>query len=338
MEIMQCESIVLNQDELLSIIIPAYNAEKYISSTIECLLNQTYQKIEIIVINDGSTDNTEDIILSFNDYRIKYIYISNKGAFQARLVGLQNASGEFVGFVDADDIVELDMFERLMVNAKKYDADISHCGYKTVVSDGDRMHYFYNTGKILLQDNYSGVKDLLEGKFIEPSLWNKIYRRKLFNVLLSTDIVEKKITINEDLLINYFLFKESQRSIYEDFCGYLYFSREGTITRSEKNIEKIEDPLRVWKIIYRDAYENFTIIVEKGMLVRLLDLYISYLYIGGDLERKKELRIEIFKFKHVLYLMGKNFKAKYFLSIYFPSIYKMVNYIHTKYFQKKIYE
>ena len=146
---------------LLSIIIPAYNIESYIGRCLDSLLNQTYEDLEIIVVDDGSTDNTLSIIKEYcnKDDRITVIHKENEGVSVARLTGMKKAKGEYVGFVDGDDIVEQDMFEFLMNNAKKYNADISHCGYVMDFPDG-HSDYYYNTGKIIVQNNQRGLKDL----------------------------------------------------------------------------------------------------------------------------------------------------------------------------------
>ncbi|OUQ02420.1 hypothetical protein B5E92_14680 [Erysipelatoclostridium sp. An15] len=164
-------------DDLLSIIIPAYNIEPYIGRCLESLIIQTYKNLEIIVVDDGSTDNTLSIIKEYcnKDNRINVIHKKNEGVSVARLIGMKKASGEYIGFVDGDDIVEKDMFEFLINNAKKYGTDISHCGYVMDFPDG-HSDYYYNTGRIIIQNNSKGLEDLLGGKYIEPGLCNKIYK------------------------------------------------------------------------------------------------------------------------------------------------------------------
>ena len=173
---------------LLSVIIPVYNLEKYIDKCLDSLLVQTYSNLEIIVVNDGSTDKSLSILNEYKkkDSRIQIIDKQNEGVSKARLDGMKRATGQYIGFVDGDDIVEEDMFELLMNNAIKYNADISHCGYSMDFPNGHSDKY-YGTDRIVIQNNKEGLKDLLEGKFIEPGLWNKIYKKSLIE-----DFIENK--------------------------------------------------------------------------------------------------------------------------------------------------
>lgn len=238
-------------DDLLSIVIPAYNIEKYISRCLDSLINQTYHNLEIIVVNDGSTDNTSIIIdeYSHKDKRIIPIHKDNEGVSIARLVGMKKANGSYVGFVDGDDVVDNDMFELLMNNAKKYDADISHCGYVMDFPDGHSDMY-YGTNKIIIQDNKTGLKDLLLGEFVEPGLWNKIYKKNLIINYINNVNMDYSIRNLEDLLVNYFMFKESNLSVYQDVCKYHYTLRKSSAaTGINKN--KFTDPLKVMKLLLK---------------------------------------------------------------------------------------
>ena len=129
----------------ISIIVPAYNIAAWLPRCLDSILGQTYQNLEVIVVDDGSTDHTGDILERYAamDARIRPLRKANGGVTSARLEGIRYADGEWIGFVDGDDEIEPDMYERLMGNALKYSADISHCGYQMVFSDG-RINYFIN--------------------------------------------------------------------------------------------------------------------------------------------------------------------------------------------------
>ena len=257
-------------NDLLSIIIPVYNIDQYISRCLDSLINQTYKNLEIIIVDDGSTDNTASIIDEYakKDKRIIIIHKKNEGVSLARIAGMEKANGKYVGFVDGDDIAEKDMFEMLMKNAKEYDADISHCGYVMDFPDG-HSDYYYNTGKIIVQNNQKGLIDLIQGKYIDPGLWNKIYRKKLIKKFVDNhDIVDYSIKNLEDLLTNYYLFKYSRISIYEDICKYHYMLRENSAATSTVNENKLSDPLKVLKIMLKEnTQEN---IYYELILVRLI--------------------------------------------------------------------
>lgn len=115
----------------ISVIIPAYNAEENIKATLNSLLNQTFENFEVVLVNDGSTDNTESIIKEFmiRDSRIKYIYQKNSGVAIARNTGIDNSSGEYISFLDSDDYYDSLYLEKMYRKIKEKDDNICYCGY-----------------------------------------------------------------------------------------------------------------------------------------------------------------------------------------------------------------
>lgn len=249
---------------LISVIVPAYNLEKYIERSLRSICGQTYKNLEIIVVNDGSLDRTGEIIdrIASEDDRIIAIHQKNAGVSAARNAGLALATGEYIGFVDGDDFIDDDMYEFLLKNAIQYNADISHCGYKMVFPD--RVDYYYNTGEIRVQDNYQGVHDLIKADKIEPGLWNKLYRR----TIIEGQKLEDSIRINEDLLFNYQLFKKAQKSVFVDLPKYHYMIRTNSASTSHVNEHKIKDPITVIQYIMQQ---------ETGEIYELLEKRYMYL-------------------------------------------------------------
>lgn len=238
----------------ISVIVPAYNIENYLARTLDSILVQTYSNIEIVVVNDGSKDGTAVIIdrYAVRDSRVKAIHKENGGVTSARLRGVAEATGEWIGFVDGDDDIAPDMYAKLMENAMAYGADISHCGYQ-MVFPGGKVDYYYNTGRIVQQDNTKGLWDLIEGGFVEPALWNKLYRRELFGGL--SDWMDMSIRTNEDLLMNFYLFRQAKKSVFEDICPYRYILRPGSAATSKLNEHKLRDPMKVTRILLKEAPE-----------------------------------------------------------------------------------
>lgn len=232
----------------ISIIVPAYNIEAPLPRCLDSLLAQEYSDLEIIVVNDGSKDGTAAVMDAYaaKDSRIKAIHKENGGVTSARLRGLAEATGDWIGFCDGDDFVEPDMYARLMANALEHNAVISHCGYKMMFPSG-KIDYYYNTGKLVVQSGKQGCTDLLEGHFVEPALWNKIYHRSLFAGL--TDWLDASIRINEDLLMNFYLFRQADVAVFEDFCPYHYILRKGSAAVSKLNEHKLADPIKVQHIM-----------------------------------------------------------------------------------------
>lgn len=160
----------------ISIIIPVYNVEQYIAKCLNSLCKQTLQDIEIICINDGSTDNSLKILQEFasNDSRIILLNQSNKGQSAARNLGISQAHGEYLGFVDSDDWVDLDYFEKLYYTAKKYDCDIACAGFK-------RCGRFLKSKRKSFKkvQVYTEIKDIVKLDNLPEHnyIWNKIYKR-----------------------------------------------------------------------------------------------------------------------------------------------------------------
>lgn len=240
-------------NKLISIIVPAYNVESYLKRTIESILDQTYANIEVICVNDGSTDNTYQRLkfIAASDKRVKVFSKANEGVTLARKYGVEQAHGEYIGFVDADDTIEPTMYERLYNNLISYKADISHCGHD-VVWLGGKKEQFYNTGRLAKQDKISGLQSLISGSF-EPGLCNKLYHYTLLHSLFHSGVMDYSIKINEDLLMNYYLFKSAKNSVFEDVCLYHYVKREGSASNSKISSSWIWDQIRVKQIILSDA-------------------------------------------------------------------------------------
>lgn len=258
----------------ISVVVPVYNLQEYIEKTVDSIRKQTYENLEIILVDDGSKDGSPEILdnLAGQDDRIKVIHKKNGGVTSARICGIKAATGDWIGFVDGDDYIEPQMYEVLMSNAVKYQADISHCGYQMVFPS--RVDYYYNTGKLVEQDNFTGVKDLLEGSFIEPGLVIKIFHRTLFDELLDSEFLDDSIKINEDLLMNYYLFRCSKRSVFVDKCYYHYILRKGSAATSQVNKNKLEDPLKVLEILEREVKDNQQLlsIVQNRVAAQLITL------------------------------------------------------------------
>ena len=244
-------------NELISIVIPAYNIQDYLGPTLDSILAQTYQNIEIIIVNDGSKDNTGVVADAYaaKDSRIRVIHKENGGVTAARLRGVAEATGEWIGFIDGDDYIEPQMYEQLLSNALEHHAQISHCGYQMVFPNG-RIDYYYNTGRLLKQGKISGLKDLISGTYIEPSLCNKLFHKILFHSLLHDGVMDMTVKNNEDLLMNYHLFKAAECAVFEDFCPYHYLLRRGSASTSKVTAHKLWDPLLVMRMILEDAHDE----------------------------------------------------------------------------------
>lgn len=262
------------RNDKISVIVPAYNIEFYIEKSVESICAQTYRNLEIILVNDGSTDNTPALLdkLAKKDDRIKVIHKENGGVTKARLCGVEAATGEWIGFVDGDDYIEPQMYEMLLANAEKHEADISHCGYQMVFPS--RVDMYYGTGRLVEQDTKTGLKDLLEGYFVEPGLCNKLFNKNLFKDLLCDSKMDLSIKNTEDLLMNYYLFSESKKSVFEDRCPYYYMIRKDSAATGAVNPNKLMDPLNVLRILEKETLydQELQIIIKRRILAQLIRL------------------------------------------------------------------
>lgn len=323
------------EKEKISVIIPAYNIENEISRCLNSVLKQTYKNIEIIVVDDGSSDRTLEIL---NLYEQKYdnvivVHQENQGVFSARLNGIKRATGEWVGFVDGDDEIEEEMYFSLMKNAMEYQADISHCGYE--MDFPDRTDLYYGTDRIICQDNHMGLKDLLSGIFIEPALVNKLYRKNLIEGIENEKGLDSTIRINEDLLMNFYLFKKAKNAIYYDKCYYHYIIRKNSASTSKINKNKLEDPKKVLMILLSETKEEPELnqIVEERYVRYLVGIATMSLSENPNLIRpyrlnaRKELRKGLKRY--VNSELSKKLKILAIWAALFPSLYRKVHEIYA---------
>ena len=218
----------------VSIVIPVYNADRYLKSCVESLLSQTMKECEFIFVNDGSTDSSRTIIESYmeQDSRIILLNQENQGVSAARNAGISAASGTYVAFVDADDTVDSDMYETIYKAALESDCDIvitnfeNQCGpHKMTVK------YPFVAGKVLSTEEINTV--ILPYFVISDdchSSWNKLYRRELLSMHRLS--FPYRVTLGEDGMFNMEVFSHAQSVMYLDYTGYRYRESEGSATRN----------------------------------------------------------------------------------------------------------
>ncbi len=322
---------------LISVIVPIYGVGKYLDKCVQSIVDQTYQKLEIILVDDGSKDGCGRMCDKWadKDKRIRVIHQENSGVSKARFAALSIATGEWIGFVDGDDLIEPDMFERLLTNALENDADISHCGYQKVFPDGEK-EYYYASGKKIVQEGGQGCQDLLEGAFVEPGIWNKLYKKQLFEGLF--EWLDTSIKYNEDLLMNFYLFRNAKKSVYEDVCLYSYMVRIGSASASRLTENKLKDPLKVLDILDKETKEDAAL--NLPIRRRLVYLLINGATIKNKEQKEltrpfaKEARKRIKKsLKEILKGdYSKKLKVSALWASVFPASYRWV---HQAYVKKK---
>lgn len=321
-------------EPLISIIIPCYNIENYIVHTLDSVFSQTYRSIEVIAVDDGSQDSTGAVLDCYaeKEPRLIVFHQDNQGVSLARIHGIEASHGEYIGFVDGDDLIDAEMYDKLYRNAVAYSADISHCGYRVV--NRDSVKYYYNTGKVKIQNQRDGVVDLLEGTFIEPGLCCKLYRKQLFDRILSDETsFDSSLRLNEDLLLNFFLFRSATKSIYEDFCPYQYIKRENSASQSESRIIDYAHPIRVRQIIYQQCLGTAEEALAKRIYISKTLHKISEIYekTGDEFLQFRDEMITIVKqHRHVVPELSLKQQINAALLIYSPILYGVINHLYRK--------
>ena len=324
----------------ISIVVPVFNIEGYVERCLQSLLQQTYTNLEVLAIDDGSTDSSGAILdrLATTDSRIKVIHKENGGVTSARMAGIRIATGEWIGFVDGDDKIESDMYERLLRNSAEYHADISHCGYQMCFDDG-RIHYFHNTGLLVQQDKITALKELLSGVRIEPGLCNKLFHKTLFRSLLHGGAVPLDIKINEDLLMNYRLFSEAERTVFEDWCPYHYIVRSTSASRAKLNPHKIYDPIKVKEIIRQSAPAELHDAAQQAYISTCINTYHTLLTAGAkykdDLRKVHELLTQE---ADDFFLLGRKRRLMANMIVHTPVLYRPIYAVYSRFFQERVYD
>lgn len=329
----------VNTEPLISIVVPIYNIEAYLSRCLDSILEQQYHRIEIIAVDDGSSDRSGDILDEYAKLypTIRAVHKKNGGVTSARLRGVAEASGEWIGFVDGDDEIEPDMYERLLHNALKYKAEISHCGYQMVSSDGS-VHCFHNTGILMKQRKTEALKELLSGERIEPGLWNKLFHKTLCYSLLHDKVMPLDVKINEDLLMNYYLFSMAEQTVFEDWCPYHYIVRSTSASRTKLDFHKIYDPIRVKNIIRQEAEENIQEDAQRAYLNTCINLYHTLLMADTKYrDNIREIRNLLRQEQYAFHFLGKKRAMMARLIIKLPALYKPMYFLYYHFFQRKVY-
>ncbi len=236
------------QTHTISVIVAAYNIEDYIERGVESILNQTYRNLEIIIVDDGSTDSTPEKIdnLAKKDSRIVVVHKENSGPADARNKGMNIATGEYYGFVDGDDFIDPDMYEKLLSAMLEFDADMAICRYRrfsdvsgqVVADDSTHRATFFTEQEAL--ECYVREDETFD---IMNAAWNKLYRKRL---LITFDFPSGKWY--EDVMFATQALSRAKRVIYLDTALYNYIiDRAGSIMNTGVNIRTFTDQIPAYK-------------------------------------------------------------------------------------------
>lgn len=261
----------------LSVIVPVYNGEVFLKQCINSIINQTYRDLELVVVDDGSIDNTASILAEYEkkDPRVKVIHQENKGICGAVITGLENAQGDYISFCDADDFCELNKYEILMQKALEYDCDMVTCGIKS------------DTGLLRISKAKEGLysdkdlKKLYKNIFLFGGFcvrYNKVVKREF--ILNNLDIYKMcKKSINEDYYFFTSFFFDLKRIyiIHDPLCNVRIVENVNSTTKKQKSdnfeipYQFYEDMKKIYAIKHKEKYlkqiHNFIFQAYKAQIV-----------------------------------------------------------------------
>lgn len=224
---------------VVSVIVPMYNAEKYIERCLNSITKQVYTNIEIVLVNDCSTDKTDEICNHYKkkDQRVKYIENKkNLGVSTTRNIGILNSKGQYILFVDSDDYIDDNCVDILIHCVQEHDADLVLFGCDLLIKGNRKECFFYNSQKSNTIDKKDAFKRLFDGNDKIRAIWGKMIKRELFSELLFPD----GMRFGEDMYVTSELIQKAKNIFQVNKNMYIYNQDVGSLVRSPFSKEKLE--------------------------------------------------------------------------------------------------
>lgn len=319
-------------NELVSVIINVYNGQDFIKKCLDSVINQTYKNLEIIIINDGSTDNTLNILKSYKDKRIKIITTSNQGLSLSRNTGLDNAKGDYLFFVDADDYIENDAIEYLYNLCKKYNVKMSTCNsidvydYETKIKNDIELIEVKEGKdlliKILLSENRKGT------------IWNKLIKKELF------DNLRFENRLINDVVVVYKLALKVDNVVFSNQIKYYYYRHKDSIV-AKRNTAWVIDYYNATIERYEHIKKIYPNMIENDICILNLISGLSNTFnkeVDNYLKEQnaRKLYNKLFSFKVLKYKLSSKKKLKLVLYRINPNISRLVKRIYLIFKRNKI--
>lgn len=262
------------ENPMISIIVPIYNVEKYLRACIDSILTQTYKNLEIILVDDGSSDECGNICDEYKekDHRIIVIHQKNKGLSGARNAGIDIAQGQYIGFIDSDDTIEPEMFEILMKNMKKNGARISICGRKIVDEVGNIIEPKYIRKKEMVLDGKSAIIEMNSHMSFDMSACDKLY-----DISIWEDIRYPEGKLSEDFFVIFRLLDKAQKIVWTPQTLYRYFQRNNSISRSSVIKQDFIEASEAQMNYIHEKYPDIDYVGKAAYASACLTIYDLYL-------------------------------------------------------------
>lgn len=316
----------MDEEKLVSVIIPIYNAEENLEHCLNSLIAQTYRNIQIVLVNDGSEDKSEEICLRFvkNDSRITYVYQKNNGVGSARNNGIWNAEGEYVCFVDADDYVYPQFVEILLNSIEENEADMAICGFSEIK---DNIIVNQTKGDVQIMSQQDAMVNLMREDGFKGYVWNKLFRK---DIIQEHKIeFDTSISVWEDVLFDFQYMLCVNKIVYNSTPLYYYIYNHNSSSHERNHIlgeEKAYSVIRaqkeIEKLIPKEYYD-----VKEQLSVRYVQSALAVIRNIGYLRKGKKScyyrdSVEIIKnYRKVAHnLLGKKDKILVFMVLFFPDV------------------
>lgn len=257
-------------NKLVSVIIPVYNVEKYLEQCLDSVINQTYQNLQIILVDDGSTDGCPQICEQYaaKDPRVEVIHRKNGGLTAARNTGLTAVKGEYIGFVDSDDWIHPEMYRHLVEILEKTDADISTVEVEKTTGEISTVQEPVEV-KVLSQQEFAKVFFKIGSQKIVYYVWNRLYKKEL----LEPEHFEEKFSIGEDVVASYKAWTKAEKIAVSNQLMYYYRQKTGmTSTFNSKYFQLLD----VWNSVAqltvdrKTGYDEYVKINQERIYFTLL--------------------------------------------------------------------
>lgn len=304
-------------DKTVSVIVPVYNVEKYLDRCMESIVQQTYSNLQIILVDDGAKDKSGTICDTWKerDSRIVVIHQKNGGLSNARNTGIKQANGEYLIFVDSDDVVASSMIEQLVGLIETEDADISICGVSHIFDEND-IKFEQNQTETISYNRNSAIMEMWYQKSFLPSAWGKAYKKRLFENLGFMERI-----LFEDIDVMHELFWRSNKIVYKNVPLYGYVHRENSITTTRFS-KRDCDILKISEKLLKFSKENDDSLVPAAKSYAVTAAFRIYL---NAPQKNREFHAYYAKAEELLNEYGKTVmkdkkvrnKTKYALCLYF---------------------
>lgn len=317
-------------NDLISVIVPIYNVEKYLKKCIDSILNQSYKNLEIILVDDGSKDSSLSICKSYSDTRIKIFHKDNGGLSSARNAGLKMVTGKYICFIDSDDFISTDYIKKLYESIINSQSDLAVCKFNIVDEDNKVIKEYPDfRGKKILDIKKSLLKMIDENTFFVQNVWNKLYKS---SIIFNNSIEFEEGRLYEDLGFTPIYLTYCKKISITNYCGYSYLKRASSIVGSENFSAREFDRIYMAEICYNTVVSSipslkstyYSFLIHQNIAVYNLSLRIKDS--NGDIELLKKIKKMIRLHLLSVWFSRISLKKKSQISLlfFFSSIYKKV--------------